>query len=91
MAKWIKLGRYHKVLQDVLSGEMDGEIPFNELCVLLKMLGCKLDHVSDSRQIFSYGGVEEKLDLQTDSGNGAMASPEHVRGVREFIRKYINV
>ena len=91
MAKWIKLGRYHEVLQDVMSEEKDDDIQFNELCALLEMLGCTLNRVSESHQIFSYGGIEEKIDLQIDENHRSKATTGQVKQVREFIKMYIDV
>lgn len=91
MSKWIKLGRYHKILQDVMSEKKDDNIRFNELCALLEMLGCEHDHVSDSQQIFSYGDVKEQLDFRTDGSKPPKATRSQVEQAREFIRKYIDV
>lgn len=91
MAKWIKLGRYHKILQDVMSGKKDDDIRFNELCALLEMLGCEYDHISESHQIFYYGNVEERLDFQTDGKGSSQATTSQVEQARKFIRKYIEV
>ncbi len=91
MAKWLKLGRYNKILKDVLSGEQDDDINLNELCALLKMLGCRLNHVSEQRQIFSYGDVEEQLELCAGEEDHSKATCDQVKQVREFIQKYIKV
>ncbi|MCH5343591.1 MAG: hypothetical protein J1E64_06080 [Acetatifactor sp.] len=91
MAKWIKLGRYHKILQDVMSAKKDDGIRFNELCALLEMLGCELNRVSDNHQIFSYDNVEEQLDFQTDGKKRSKATSSQVEQTREFIKKYMEV
>lgn len=91
MAKWIKLGRYNKILQDVMSGKKDDNIRFNELCALLEMLGCEHDHVSDSQQIFTYHDAEEQLEFRTDGNKPSKATRSQVEQTREFIGKYIKV
>ena len=91
MAKWIKLGRYHEVLQDVVSEEKDDDIHFNELCALLEMLGCKLTSSTEEHHIFIYDDAEEQIDLQTEGTDFTKAKREHVEQVREFIKKYIDV
>jgi predicted RNA binding protein YcfA (HicA-like mRNA interferase family) len=85
------MGKYEKVLEDVLSGKKDGNINFNELCTLLEKLGCKLERISGSHHIFSYGNVTELIDLQPDKKDHSKAKIYQVKQVRKFIEKYMEV
>jgi predicted RNA binding protein YcfA (HicA-like mRNA interferase family) len=85
------VGKYEKVLQDVLSGSKDGNINFNDLCNLLEKLGCKLERISGSHHIFSYNQVVELIDLQPDKKDHSKAKIYQVKQVRKFIEKYMEV
>ncbi len=85
------MGKYEKILQDVLSGQKDGNINFNELCRLLENLGCKLERISGSHHIFSYKNVAELVDLQPDKRDHSKAKIYQVKQVRNFIKNYIEV
>lgn len=85
------MGKYEKVLQDVLSGKKDGNISFNELCNLLEKLGCKLERIAGSHHIFSYNDVVELIDLQPDKKDHSKAKSYQVKQVRKFIEKYMEV
>ncbi|MCI8283806.1 MAG: type II toxin-antitoxin system HicA family toxin [Firmicutes bacterium] len=54
------MGKYEKLLQNILSGNSDNNINFNELCILLEKLGFKLERVSGSHHIFSYEKIIQK-------------------------------
>lgn len=60
------MGKYEKLLQNILSGNSDNNINFNELCILLEKLGFKLERVSGSHHIFSYEKIITLIDLQPD-------------------------
>lgn len=85
------MGKYGKVLQDVLSGRKDGNIDFNELCKLLENLGFVLRRISGSHHIFSYGEIAELIDLQPDKKDHSKAKNYQVKQVRKFIEKYLEV
>lgn len=85
------MGKYEKILQDVMSGRKDGNINFNELCNLLERLGCKLERISGSHHIFSYKDVVELIDLQPDKKDHSKAKVYQVKQVRKFIEQYLEV
>lgn len=85
------MGKYEKVLQDVLSGRKDGNIDFSELCRLLENLGLELRRISGSHHIFSFGDVPELIDLQPDKKDHSKAKIYQVKQVRKFIEKYLEV
>lgn len=85
------MGKYEKILQEILSGSKDGNINFNELCNLLERLGCKLERISGSHHVFSYDSVVELIDLQPNKNDHSKAKSYQVRQVRKFIKKYMEV
>jgi predicted RNA binding protein YcfA (HicA-like mRNA interferase family) len=85
------MGKYDKVLEDVLSGKKDGNINFNELCNLLERLGCKLERIAGSHHIFSFSDIVELIDLQPDKKDHSKAKAYQVKQVRRFIEKYMEV
>ena len=78
------MGKYDKVLDQVLSGKADGNIRFSELCHLLLKLGFEM-RTSGSHHVFRMAGVEEKINLQRD---GNKAKVYQVRQVRAVVLKY---
>ncbi|MBM4045741.1 MAG: type II toxin-antitoxin system HicA family toxin [Planctomycetes bacterium] len=78
------MGRYERLVQQILSGRADANIRFGDLCNLLRRFGFDM-RVSGSHHIFRMQGVEEKVNLQQDGNN---AKPYQVRQVRQLILKY---
>ena len=78
------MGKYGKVLEQVLSGRADANISFADLCHLLLRMGFEM-RVSGSHHIFRMAGVEERMNLQKD-GNRAKAY--QVKQVPHVILKY---
>jgi len=76
--------RRGKLLDRILRGTADANIPFTELCQLLHRLGFD-ERVRGSHHIFTKDGVEEILNLQP---KGAKAKPYQVKQVRSVILKY---
>ena len=68
----------------ILRGTSDANIPFAELCGLLRRLGF-VERIRGSHHIFSKQGVEEILNLQP---KGAKAKSYQVKQVRNVILKY---
>jgi predicted RNA binding protein YcfA (HicA-like mRNA interferase family) len=75
---------YEQVLNRVLIGASDANVPFGDLCGLLRALGFEL-RVRGSHHIFSRKGVEEILNLQP---KGHLAKPYQVKQVRNVILKH---
>jgi hypothetical protein len=73
-----------RVLQRVLRGTSDANIPFGALCQLLRHLGFH-ERVRGDHHIFTRDGVEEILNLQP---KGANAKAYQVKQVRAVILKY---
>ena len=70
-----------KFLQELLRGESDANIRFDELCALLTSKGFRL-RISGSHHIFTRAGVRERITLQRD---GAKAKPYQVRQIRKIL------
>ncbi len=78
------MGKYDKLLQQILRGASDANIRFEDLCQLLRRLGFE-ERVRGSHHIFRKAGIEEKINLQRD---GNKAKTYQVRQVRTVILKY---
>lgn len=73
-----------KTLKRVLRGTSDANIPFRDLCSLLKRLGFA-ERIRGDHHIFTRDGVEEILNLQP---RGSLAKAYQVKQVRNVILKY---
>ncbi len=73
-----------KILEQILDGRSDANIPFSGLCNLLEALGFR-ERVKGSHHIFVKDGVEEIINLQPQGGK---AKPYQVKQVRGLILKY---
>ncbi|GBE02814.1 YcfA-like protein [bacterium BMS3Bbin06] len=69
------MGRYEKLVLQILSGTSDANIKFDDLCNLLKRLGFQM-RVRGSHHIFRKEGIVEKINLQRE---GDKAKPYHWR------------
>lgn len=78
------MGKHEKLSRKILSGTSDANIPFGDLCSLLKNLGFEM-RVRGSHHIFRKEGVTEKINLQRE---GNKAKPYQVKQVRNVIVKY---
>jgi hypothetical protein len=78
------LSKAAKVLQRILRGDADANIPFRDIRQLLVKLGFE-EHIRGSHHIFTKLNVEELINLQED---GAKAKVYQVRQVRTLISKY---
>lgn len=78
------MGRYEKLLSELLRGKSDANIEFDELCQLLRRLGFE-ERVRGSHHIFRKSGVEERINLQRE---GRKAKAYQTRQVRTVIVKY---
>jgi len=73
-----------KLLEQILRGDADANIPFSGVEQLLKRLGFR-ERVKGSHHIFSRDGVTEILNLQPNSGK---CKPYQVKQVRNVIITY---
>lgn len=78
------MGKFKKLLHRVLSGESDANIPFDDLCQVLRRLGFE-ERISESHHSFRRQGVRAILTLQPE---GSKAKRYQVRQVREVILEY---
>ena len=73
-----------KLLVKILRGTADANIPFEQLCQLLRTLGFD-ERIRGSHHIFSRAGVDEILNLQPKQGK---AKAYQVKQIRIVILKY---
>ena len=73
-----------KLLERILQGSSDANIPFDGLCQLLHRLGF-VERIRGDHHIFTREGVEEILNLQPKGKN---AKPYQIKQVRDVILKY---
>jgi len=78
------MSKHEKILEKILRGASDANVPFDGLCLLLRRLGFQM-RLRGSHHIFFKEGVEEILNLQP---KGANAKPYQVKQVRNVILKY---
>ncbi len=57
------MGKYEKLLLEVLRGKSDANIDFDELLQMLRRLGFE-ERIRGSHHIFRRDGIEEKINLQ---------------------------
>lgn len=70
-----------EILQRILSGTADSNIPFADLVHLLFYLGFKL-RVHGSHHIFTKDGVADRINVQRD---GSKAKPYQIKQVRQVL------
>jgi predicted RNA binding protein YcfA (HicA-like mRNA interferase family) len=78
------VSRSDKILEQILRGTSDANIPFAGMRNLLSGLGFE-ERVRGSHHIFVRAGVEEILNLQPE---GSKCKPYQVKQVRSAILKY---
>jgi len=78
------MGKYEKLIFQILGGTGDANILFSDLISLLKHFGFEM-RVKGSHHLFRKSGIEEKPNLQKD---GNKAKSYQVRQVRDIIIKY---
>lgn len=78
------MGKYEKLIFQILNGTNDANIAFTDLVNLLQLLGFDM-RIKGSHHIFRKGGIEEKPNLQKD---GNKEKPYQVEQVRNLILKY---
>lgn len=78
------MSKFDKVLQQVLRGTSDKNIPFADLCYLLGRFGFE-ERIKGDHHIFTRGDVQEIINLQP---RGNLAKIYQVKQVRGIILKY---
>ena len=79
------MSKHSKLLQKILQGLSDKNIPFSEIRSLLKRLGFS-ERITGGHYIFFKEGVAEIINLQPNSES--KTKPYQVKQVREIIAKY---
>ena len=72
------------LLDRILRGTADANIPFADLCQLLRRLDFE-ERVRGSHHIFTRPGVQEILNLQP---KGSKSKPYQVKQVRSVVLRY---
>lgn len=70
-----------KILQRILSGTADSNIPFADLLHLLSHLGFKL-RVQGSHHIFTKDGIADRINIQRD---GSEAKPYQIKQIQRIL------
>ncbi|MBT9591288.1 MAG: type II toxin-antitoxin system HicA family toxin [Thiobacillus sp.] len=78
------MGKYDKLVFQILHGLSDANIAFDDLQHLLEHLGFEM-RIRGSHHMFRKAGIAEKINIQRQ---GAKATPYQVKQVREVIQKY---
>jgi predicted RNA binding protein YcfA (HicA-like mRNA interferase family) len=78
------MSKHQKVFMRILAGGSDDNIPFDDLCSLLRHLGF-VERTRGSHHIFARPGVQELINLQRP---GRQAKGYQVRQVRAILVKY---
>ncbi|MEO6337202.1 MAG: type II toxin-antitoxin system HicA family toxin [Verrucomicrobiota bacterium] len=78
------MGKWDKLRQKILLGESDANIPFDDLCHLLRRLNFR-ERVKGSHHIFTRDGIDEIINIQP---KGKVAKTYQVAQVRDMILKY---
>jgi len=78
------MGKYDKLIFQILRGTSDRNISFDDLCQLLVRMGFE-KRVRGSHHIFFREDVEEILNLQPE---GSKAKAYQVKQVRDVMLKY---
>lgn len=75
------MGKYEKLLLQILRGSSDANIAFDDLCQLLRRLDFE-ESIRGSHHNFRKHGVEQKINMQKD---GSKAKAYQVKQVRTII------
>ena len=78
------MGKYNKLLVKIIHGTSDANIPFSELCQLLRKLDFE-ERIRGGHHIFVRHNIEEILNLQP---KGSKAKSYQVKQIRNLIFKY---
>ncbi len=73
-----------KLLEVILQGTSDANIPFSGLCSLLKKLGFE-ERIRGDHHIFTKDGVQEIVNIQP---KGSKAKVYQVKQIRSIILRY---
>jgi hypothetical protein len=78
------MAQWQKLLDRVLSGQADANIPFADMCRLLERMGFSA-RIEEDHHIFTKSGVHSLIDLQPTSSK---CKPSQIRQARKLLRSY---
>jgi predicted RNA binding protein YcfA (HicA-like mRNA interferase family) len=78
------MGKLEKILDQILRGESDQNVAFDDLLFLLESLGFE-KRIKGSHHVFSKDGIEEIVNIQP---SGSKAKPYQVKQLRNVLVKY---
>ena len=78
------MGKYEKLLLRIREGRSDANIPFDDLCQLLRRHGFE-ERTQGSHRIFVRAGVERQIVLQPQGGK---AKRYQVKQMRELFEEH---
>ena len=78
------MGKLEKIFGQLMRGNADQNIGFDDLVFLLESLGFE-KRIKGSHHVFSKEGVEEIINIQPTGGK---AKPYQVKQVRRIVLKY---
>lgn len=78
------MGKYEKLIFQILRGTSDTNVAFSDLINLMQRFGFEM-RIKGSHHLFRKKGIEEKPNLQKD---GNKAKPYQVKQIRNLILKY---
>ena len=82
------MGKYEKLLDDILYNNKTKNIRFNDLRVLLERLGFNYKNTNGVHFIYSMQGIVEIIDIQPDKRDSKNAKEYQVRQIKKYIEKY---
>ena len=82
------MGRRRKLLERILSGKSDTNMPFEQARALLLHLGFEERTKGKHQHKFFRPDVEELINLQEDPSGGGKCKPYQVKQLREVLLKY---
>ncbi len=78
------MAKIEKLIHNILSGQSDANIKFNDVVRLLNHLGFEM-RTKGSHNIFRKDGVNELINIQKD---GNKAKPYQIRQIRSILVEY---
>lgn len=79
-----QMGKYEKLLAELLGGRKDQNLNFMDVRHLLKRLGGE-ERVRGDHYIISFSGCPENINLQP---RGNKMKPYQAKQIRDFLREY---
>jgi hypothetical protein len=79
------VSRVRKIVEKLLDGRSDQNIPYDDLCHVLDRAGFSFRQRGGSHRIFYKEGIPEIINVQP---RGSLAKPYQVKQVRELLVRY---